>query len=94
MSAPQQIADACIALDGGRIQIVQAQGTDPEADDKTFTKGTTDLSESPQVQILHKLFECRARQINNEFPPHTSAAYLSGMLVASDAWAAQRRLPD
>ena len=170
---PQQIVDACIALDGGRIQIVpglscrnrfaapdvmrgeetqilgalglherlrqgrwilclpgthtkwvvvedgsvrdfftaltgelfavlrdhsilarQPQGTDPEADAKAFSKGVTDLSESPQVQILHKLFECRARQINNEFPAHAAAAYLSGMLVASDVHNALRALAD
>lgn len=70
------------------------QGTDPTADTSAFTQGVTDLGRFPDTQILHKLFECRSRQLKGEFPPHAAAAYLSGMLIASDVLNALRALAD
>jgi 2-dehydro-3-deoxygalactonokinase len=70
------------------------QGTDIGADTKAFEKGVADAAEFPDAQILHKLFECRSRQLHGEFPAHASASYLSGMLIASDVHNALRALSD
>ena len=76
------------------ILVRNPQGTDPAADASAFEKGIADLSEFPEAQILHKLFECRSRLLNGEFPAHAAASYLSGMLIASDVHNALRALSD
>jgi 2-dehydro-3-deoxygalactonokinase len=76
------------------ILVRNPQGTDQAADANAFAKGLADLNEFPDTQILHKLFECRSRQLRGEFPAHAAAAYLSGMLIASDVHNALRTLAD
>jgi 2-dehydro-3-deoxygalactonokinase len=70
------------------------QGGDPAAEAEAFERGVTDIAAFPEVQILHKLFECRSRQLQGEFPAHAAASYLSGMLIASDVHNAVRVLSD
>jgi 2-dehydro-3-deoxygalactonokinase len=70
------------------------QGTDPAAEAEAFERGVADVAGFPDAQILHRLFECRSRQLHGEFPAHAATAYLSGMLVASDVHNALRALSD
>jgi 2-dehydro-3-deoxygalactonokinase len=70
------------------------QGTDTAAETRAFAQGVADVAEFPEAQILHKLFECRSRQLHGEFPAHAAASYLSGMLIASDVHNALRVLSD
>ena len=70
------------------------QGVDPAAEAEAFERGVADVAGFPEVQILHKLFECRSRQLRGEFPAHAAAAYLSGMLICSDVHNALRALSD
>ena len=59
-----------------------------DADDRTdaesFNKAVRHCNEFPQAQVLHRLFECRGRQLSGEFSAQAASAYLSGLLVASD----------
>jgi 2-dehydro-3-deoxygalactonokinase len=49
-----------------------------------FEQGIKRFNDSPQTQVLHRLFECRSRMLNGELSaPHT-AAFLSGLLIAAD----------
>ena len=36
------------------------------------------------AQVLHRLFECRSRTLDGQLAPGESAAFLSGLLIASD----------
>ena len=54
------------------------------ASDGAFIEGLERFERFPGGQILHRLFECRARRIAGELPEEAAAAYLSGLLVASD----------
>jgi 2-dehydro-3-deoxygalactonokinase len=38
----------------------------------------------PKAQLLHRLFECRSRTLCSEIEPPLAAAFLSGLLIASD----------
>jgi 2-dehydro-3-deoxygalactonokinase len=49
-----------------------------------FAQGLAQFNEFPQAQLLHRLFECRARRLNGDLSPQATAAYLSGLLIASD----------
>jgi len=40
--------------------------------------------ESPGAQVLHRLFECRSRVLNGDMEARDGAAFLSGLLIASD----------
>lgn len=74
--------------------LVRNQGIPDSADSDAFRKGFARFSEFPQAQLLHRLFECRARQLSGEFTASAAEAYLSGLLIASDVHGALRLLPD
>jgi len=61
---------------------------DPEA----FTQGLAQFNAFPEAQLLHRLFECRSRQLQGNFAAAAAAGYLSGLLVASDVHGALRVL--
>jgi 2-dehydro-3-deoxygalactonokinase len=49
-----------------------------------FEQGLRRFNDSPQTQILHRLFECRSRMLNGELSAPNTAAFLSGLLIAAD----------
>jgi 2-dehydro-3-deoxygalactonokinase len=46
----------------------------------------------PQAQLLHRLFECRARQLSGELSAPQAESHLSGLLIASDVLGAMQLL--
>jgi len=60
----------------------------PEREDGTdlaaFRTAVARFNHFPNAQLLHRLFECRSRQLSGELAAQSSAAYLSGLIVASD----------
>jgi 2-dehydro-3-deoxygalactonokinase len=62
------------------------------ADAAAFREGLARFNEFPELQLLHRLFECRGRQLSGELAAAAAAAYLSGLLVASDVHGALRAL--
>jgi 2-dehydro-3-deoxygalactonokinase len=57
-----------------------------------FEEGLAQFNKFPQAQLLHRLFECRARRLNGELSSQATTAYLSGLLIASDISGALRLL--
>ena len=55
-----------------------------------FKDGLASFNAFPHAQLLHRLFECRSRQLSGELRAPT--AYLSGFLIASDVHGALRVL--
>jgi 2-dehydro-3-deoxygalactonokinase len=51
---------------------------------KAFELGLEQFTSFPRAQLLHRLFECRSRRLSGEFSAAEAAAYLSGLLIASD----------
>jgi 2-dehydro-3-deoxygalactonokinase len=49
-----------------------------------FEEGVKRFNDFPQVQLLHRLFECRSRMLNGELNTRNAAAFLSGLLIAAD----------
>jgi 2-dehydro-3-deoxygalactonokinase len=49
-----------------------------------FEEGLKRFNDFPQTQVLHRLFECRSRLLNGELNARDAAAFLSGLLIASD----------
>ena len=68
------------------------QGVDPTADAEAFNKALTSVAAQPETELLHRLFECRSRPLTADLPPTAAAAYLSGLLIASDVHGALRAL--
>jgi 2-dehydro-3-deoxygalactonokinase len=72
-------------------------GQDPNAeaeDADAFSRGVVDFNALPHLSLLHRLFEVRSRQLAGELAPPAAAAYLSGMLIASDVHGALSALSD
>jgi 2-dehydro-3-deoxygalactonokinase len=61
-------------------------------DAQTFRQGLEHFNEFPQAQLLHRLFECRSRQLSGDLAAHTADAYLSGLLIGSDVHGALQLL--
>jgi 2-dehydro-3-deoxygalactonokinase len=74
--------------------LVRNRGIHDGAETEAFTKGLARFHEFPQAQLLHRLFECRARQLSGELTASAAEAYLSGLLIASDVHGALDLLPD
>jgi 2-dehydro-3-deoxygalactonokinase len=53
-----------------------------QIDAEAFKNGLESFNAFTQAQLLHRLFECRSRQLSGEL--RAPAAYLSGLLIASD----------
>ncbi len=52
--------------------------------EEAFRQGLAQFARFPAAQLVHRLFECRSRGLAGELAPHDAAAFLSGLLVASD----------
>ncbi len=64
--------------------LVPRPAIDQAADDAAFERGLAQFNAFPQAQLLHRLFECRSRLLAGELAPAATAAFLSGLLIASD----------
>jgi 2-dehydro-3-deoxygalactonokinase len=65
-----------------------------ELDAAAFKEGVAHFNEAPQAQLLHRLFECRSRQLAGEITAPAAEGYLSGLLIASDVHGALRLLSE
>jgi len=74
------------------VLVRKPQATDTQVTDDAFRKGVASVVEQPHAQVLHRLFECRSRSLSGELPSAATAAYLSGLLIASDVVGALRAL--
>jgi 2-dehydro-3-deoxygalactonokinase len=59
-----------------------------------FQAGLARFNDFPNAQLLHRLFECRSRQLSGELAAQSADAYLSGLLIASDVQGALSSLTD
>jgi len=59
-----------------------------------FEAGLKRCVEHPQVPVLHLLFECRSRLLNGELTPQGAAAFMSGLLIATDVGGALHLFAD
>jgi 2-dehydro-3-deoxygalactonokinase len=74
--------------------LVQSRGEpDAVSADAAFEHAVARFNEFPQAQLLHRLFECRARSLSGELTPQVAASYLSGLLIASDIAGGLQLLP-
>jgi 2-dehydro-3-deoxygalactonokinase len=62
---------------------VRAAGESADAG-VAFEQGLAQFNRFPRAQLLHQLFECRARRLSGELTAPQAAGYLSGLLIASD----------
>lgn len=76
------------------VLVGKHRGVEATIDADAFAEGLTCFNAFPQAQLLHRLFECRSRQLRGDLTAPAAAAYLSGLLIASDVHGALRALSD
>jgi 2-dehydro-3-deoxygalactonokinase len=59
-------------------------------DGPDFEHGLLQIQRFPAASLLHRLFECRSRQLSGDLTPEDAVPLLSGMLIASDVQGAVR----
>jgi 2-dehydro-3-deoxygalactonokinase len=74
------------------VLLRDASAVEDVVGDAAFEAGLAHFNQFPQAQLLHQLFECRARRLSGELSAQAAAAYLSGLLIASDVGGALRLL--
>jgi 2-dehydro-3-deoxygalactonokinase len=62
--------------------------------DAAFEEGLKRFNDFPQAHLLHRLFECRGRQLDGELAARSAPAFLSGLLIASDVGGALHLFAD
>jgi 2-dehydro-3-deoxygalactonokinase len=72
--------------------LVSKHAGEARIDSQAFIQGLAQFNAFPEAQLLHRIFECRSRQLQGNFAAATAAGYLSGLLVASDVHGALRML--
>jgi 2-dehydro-3-deoxygalactonokinase len=72
--------------------LVGKHAGDARSDSEAFIQGLAQFNAFPEAQLVHRLFECRSRQLHGNFAAAAAAGYLSGLLVASDVHGALRVL--
>jgi 2-dehydro-3-deoxygalactonokinase len=76
------------------VLVRKLEGAKAPIDENAFREGLARFNEFPEVQLLHRLFECRSRQLSGELAAQSADGYLSGLLIAGDVLGALRLLPD
>lgn len=74
------------------VLVSQRDSVPSTIDTGAFEDGLARFNEIPQADLLHRLFECRSRQLAGELDPSVAHAFLSGLLIASDVRGALRVL--
>jgi 2-dehydro-3-deoxygalactonokinase len=72
--------------------LVSKRAGEGSIDSEGFIQGLAQFNAFPEAQLLHRLFECRSRQLQGNFATATAAGFLSGLLIASDVHGALRML--
>jgi 2-dehydro-3-deoxygalactonokinase len=72
------------------VLVRDPRGDADPTDLQAFHQGMTEFKNFPQAQLVHRIFECRARQLSGEITAHAADAYLSGLCIASDVLGALR----
>lgn len=71
-------------LSSHSVLVREDAGQPQAAGSAAFDAGLARYRDYPQAQILHRLFECRSRVLSGDLRPQDAAAFLSGLLIASD----------
>jgi 2-dehydro-3-deoxygalactonokinase len=72
--------------------LIRSEAAPDAMDVATFEDALARFKQFPDAQLLHRLFECRGRQLGGELTSQQADAYLSGLLIASDVQGALRAL--
>jgi 2-dehydro-3-deoxygalactonokinase len=67
-----------------RSVLVRERGAAQSSGAPGFSRGLAEVERFSLAQVLHRLFECRSRSLMGELAPGEAAAFLSGLLIASD----------
>lgn len=66
------------------VLVHQRDSTEAGPGAVAFARGLAEFNRLPAAELIHRLFECRARRLAGELSEADAAPYLSGLLIASD----------
>jgi 2-dehydro-3-deoxygalactonokinase len=67
-----------------RSVLVREPGPTDGSTSTAFERALVEFERFSSTQVLHRLFECRSRTLAGDLKSHEAAAFLSGLLIASD----------
>jgi 2-dehydro-3-deoxygalactonokinase len=67
-----------------RSVLVREPGPTDGSTSAAFERALVEFERFSSTQVLHRLFECRSRTLAGDLKSHEAAAFLSGLLIASD----------
>lgn len=65
-------------------------GAAEPGDGAAFARALQVVRRSPQADLLQRIFQCRSRRLSNDLAPQDASAFMSGLVIGSDAHAALR----
>jgi 2-dehydro-3-deoxygalactonokinase len=67
-----------------RSVLIREPGPTDGSTNTAFERALIEFDRFSSTQVLHRLFECRSRTLAGDLGAHEAAAFLSGLLIASD----------
>jgi 2-dehydro-3-deoxygalactonokinase len=66
------------------VLVHQRDSTEAGPGAAAFARGLAEFNRLPAAELIHRLFECRARRLAGDLSEADAAPYLSGLLIGSD----------
>ncbi len=74
-------------------QMSTTEGVVPAAsqsESDAYARGLEQVRRFPQAELLQRIFQCRSRRLSNDLEPRDASAFMSGLVIGSDAHSALR----
>ncbi|MGH8252648.1 MAG: 2-dehydro-3-deoxygalactonokinase [Steroidobacteraceae bacterium] len=65
------------------------RAADP-GDGAGFARGLEQVRRFPQADLMQRIFQCRSRRLSDDLAPQDASAFMSGLVIGSDAHSALR----
>jgi 2-dehydro-3-deoxygalactonokinase len=62
----------------------------PQSEADAYARGLEQVRRFPQADLLQRIFQCRSRRLSNDLEPRDAGAFMSGLVIGSDAHSALR----
>jgi 2-dehydro-3-deoxygalactonokinase len=85
------VSDASAGQGTGQLSTMKGNGhAAPQGESDAYARGLEQVHRFPQADLLQRIFQCRSRRLSHDLEPHDASAFMSGLVIGSDAHSALR----
>jgi len=85
------VSDASAGQRAGQMSTMKGNGqAAPQSESVAYSRGLEQVRRFPQADLLQRIFQCRSRRLSHDLEPNDASAFMSGLVIGSDAHSALR----